>query len=289
MSNPDNARYGQFLSKEDLTSLTSPSASAKKTAERWLALHNVTSFDFTNEWLIFGTNVETAEKMLDTTFNWYSHISASNGKLTTDKLALRTLSYSVPSAISNIINMIQPTTRFGEPKAQRSAMIRNPKLDMGLSLIQATAAVPDGCVYNNITASCLRQYYGINDFHVNPAVRDISYSCCQARSLTLPHQTSGKIAFASFLEEYARYNDLQLYEENFLPNAAGQSFAVELINGGLNDQNSDDDSGEANLDVQAIVATSNPLPVLEYSTGGRGPLIPGMMIRQRDTEIRPLK
>lgn len=32
--------------------------------------------------------------------------------------------------------------------------------------------------------------------------------------------------------------------------------------------------GEANLDLQYIQAVSAPIPVLEYSTGGRGPLIP---------------
>lgn len=32
--------------------------------------------------------------------------------------------------------------------------------------------------------------------------------------------------------------------------------------------------GEANLDLQYVQAVSAPIPVLEYSTGGRGPLIP---------------
>lgn len=33
-------------------------------------------------------------------------------------------------------------------------------------------------------------------------------------------------------------------------------------------------SGEANLDLQYVLAVSQPIPILEYSTGGRGPLIP---------------
>lgn len=32
--------------------------------------------------------------------------------------------------------------------------------------------------------------------------------------------------------------------------------------------------GEANLDLQYVLAVSQPIPILEYSTGGRGPLIP---------------
>jgi tripeptidyl-peptidase-1 len=33
-------------------------------------------------------------------------------------------------------------------------------------------------------------------------------------------------------------------------------------------------TGEANLDVQYVLGISNPVPIVEYSTGGRGPLVP---------------
>jgi tripeptidyl-peptidase-1 len=33
-------------------------------------------------------------------------------------------------------------------------------------------------------------------------------------------------------------------------------------------------AGEANLDVQYVLGVSHPIPILEYSTGGRGPLVP---------------
>lgn len=44
--------------------------------------------------------------------------------------------------------------------------------------------------------------------------------------------------------------------------------------GGLNDQKSANDSGEANLDNQYILSVAYPIPVTEFSTGGRGFLIP---------------
>lgn len=31
-----------------------------------------------------------------------------------------------------------------------------------------------------------------------------------------------------------------------------------------------DQTGEANLDVQNIIGVSNPIPIIEYSTGGLG-------------------
>jgi tripeptidyl-peptidase I len=45
-------------------------------------------------------------------------------------------------------------------------------------------------------------------------------------------------------------------------------------NGGLNDQLSANDSGEANLDNQYILSVAYPIPVTEFSTAGRGFLIP---------------
>jgi tripeptidyl-peptidase-1 len=64
-----------------------------------------------------------------------------------------------------------------------------------------------------------------------------------------------------------------LFERNILPEAIGQNFTVVKFNGGLDAQNSSDDSGEANLDAQYMLGLAQPLPVTEFSTGGRGPWI----------------
>ena len=48
-----------------------------------------------------------------------------------------------------------------------------------------------------------------------------------------------------------------------------QTFAVELINGGVNDQNATTASdGEANLDAQNIIGIAHGLEITEYITGG---------------------
>lgn len=54
---------------------------------------------------------------------------------------------------------------------------------------------------------------------------------------------------------------------------SSQFSVVQFHNGG-NNQTSLEDSGEANLDNQYIVGVGYPTPVVEYSTGGRGLLIP---------------
>lgn len=56
----------------------------------------------------------------------------------------------------------------------------------------------------------------------------------------------------------------------------------------MNDQTSTNDSGEANLDNQYIFALTYPTPVTEFSTGGRGLLIPdGELPTQADNTNEP--
>lgn len=176
VSDPQSAKYGQFIDEKALSALTAPPQAHVATVKHWLEANKVDQYEITNEWVVFQTDVSTAETMLDTTFNWYKHSSA-NDENERSRLALRTLGYSVPSSISNVISMIQPTTRFGQPQPKANMLLSNPELSRFTALDNAASAnsatVPSDCVYNNITASCLRQYYGVDNFHANPNVSSL--------------------------------------------------------------------------------------------------------------------
>ena len=63
----------------------------------------------------------------------------------------------------------------------------------------------------------------------------------------------------------------------YAPYAKGANFSVVSINGGGNNQTDTvHDSGEANLDMQYALGISYNTPVVYYSTGGRGPLVPDL-------------
>jgi len=85
---------------------------------------------------------------------------------------------------------------------------------------------------------------------------------------------NSKLAYASFLDQYARYADLGIFETSIAPYAAGKNFSVIEFAGGLNDQGSPNSSIEANLDNQYTISVGYPVPVTEFSTAGCGPLIP---------------
>jgi tripeptidyl-peptidase-1 len=67
-------------------------------------------------WITFHLNVSTAEALLITKFYQFH-----KGDVT----VIRTLQYSVPSTLRNKIETIQPTTRFGNPKAQAEWLMDN--------------------------------------------------------------------------------------------------------------------------------------------------------------------
>ncbi|KAF1849733.1 subtilisin-like protein [Cucurbitaria berberidis CBS 394.84] len=242
MSTPSNAKYGQhFQSHEEMKRMILPSEETSTSVSAWLKAAGIETVEQDADWVTIKTTVGVANKMLDTKFAWYISEEAKPRKV------LRTLEYSVPEDVAQHINLVQPTTRFAAIRANHETE----REIFGLQL----AAVANNTVDcdKTITPQCLKALYKI-DYKPDP-------------------KSGSKAAFASYLEEYARYSDLALFEKNILPEAVGQNFSVVQFHGGLNDQNSTADSGEANLDLQYMLGLAQPLPITEFSTGGRAPWV----------------
>ncbi|KAI1365875.1 peptidase S8/S53 domain-containing protein [Xylaria arbuscula] len=245
MSTPDHPNYGQhFQDHDEMKRMLLPSQESLSSVYAWLYEAGIEDVEEDADWMTFKTTVGVANKFLDTQFSWFVSDEAKPRKI------LRTLEYSVPDDVAEHINLVQPTTRF-------TAMRANHATSGQIFEIQAlkSSAVADDCD-KLITPACLKQLYKL-DYQADP-------------------KSGSKVGFASYLEQYARYSDYLQFQQNYLPEAAGQNFSVIQYNGGLNDQASAEDSGEANLDAQYILGTGFPLPVTEFSTGGRGPLVPDL-------------
>ncbi|KAL8899264.1 MAG: hypothetical protein Q9207_006285 [Kuettlingeria erythrocarpa] len=98
-----------------------------------------------------------------------------------------------------------------------------------------------------------------------------------------------KIGVCGYLEEYAKFDDFSQFTAKYAPYAAQENFTYVLINGGLSTQeDTEQDSVEANLDVQYAYPLSYPTPGYYYSTGGRGLLIPDLdQPTQADNQNEP--
>ncbi|KAK3936793.1 tripeptidyl-peptidase [Diplogelasinospora grovesii] len=249
MSTPGHPNYGMHMTRDEVRSYTAPSESAILSVTEWLHEHGIRA-SVDNDWVSFTTTVGKADELLSTKFAWYEYSEGGGSKL-------RTLSYSVPDDVAAHVDLVQPTTRFGQLGSQRSTIFDMHRLEPADNAAKSFATdvseVSEATCGSTITPACLKSLYNVN------------YTASASGNL---------VAFCSYLNEYARYSDLQSFENQYVPAAKGQNFSVELVNGGKNDQTASDDSGEANLDAQYVLGLAHPIPMLEYSTGGLGPLVP---------------
>ncbi|KAK1834613.1 tripeptidyl-peptidase [Podospora conica] len=253
MSTPGHPNYGMHMTRDELQSHAAPSPESQAAVKDWLTSNRIEA-RVRNDWVTLTTSTSKANALLNSSFSWYQYQNGGGPKL-------RTLSYSIPDHLVQYIDLVQPTTRFGQLGAQKSTIFEMHRVEDAQDISSATNAkftansqgVDESCAYR-VTPNCLKSLYNIN--------------------YTASAGPENKVAFASYLEEYARYEDFTKFQKEFVPKAVGQNFTVELVNGGLNDQHSVHDSAEANLDLQYIFGISHPIPIVEYSTAGRGPLVP---------------
>jgi len=232
LSTPGQTEYGQWLEKTDIDT-EFPVVDDAPVME-WLKNAGISNIARDGALLKFTGSVETVNKLLDTDFAYYHNEGSTK---------LRTTEYSIPDSLTDYIDLISPTVYFGKTRSAAPAPSRSQREARKVSSVDASPACSTA-----ITPSCLKEMYNVGDYTPTP-------------------ESGSRIGFGSFLNQSAIYSDLTKYEALF--DIPSQSFTVELLNGGVNNQSaSTADIGEANLDVQLIVAVSHPLPVHEFITGG---------------------
>lgn len=114
ISNPFSPEYGNYYSSKGVDLLFRPTVQATAAIHSWLQAFDIPSSDIHSHsnWIDFWAPISTAEKMLDTEFHVYGN-SVSNTTI------IRTLHYSLPKNVSAYIDLIDPTTYFGQPYPQR--------------------------------------------------------------------------------------------------------------------------------------------------------------------------
>ncbi|CAG8939763.1 unnamed protein product [Penicillium salamii] len=239
LSTPGSAEYGKWLDKDDIDSQF-PIVD-KAPVVKWLQQAGISEIAGGGALLNFTGSIDNVNRLLNASFAYYQ-----NG----DSKKLRTTQYSIPDDLVSYIDIISPTVYFG--KAQSAAPVSSKSSQLQVQKGSSTEVSPS--CQTSITPSCLKEMYNIGDYVPDPAA-------------------GSRIGFGSFLNQSAQKSDLEAYEALF--NIPSQSFTVETINDGLDNQNAlGSDVGEANLDVQLIIAVAHPLPVHEFITGDVAPFIP---------------
>ena len=199
ISAPEHPNYGMHFEGHELRSLLQPTKETFSTTYNWLSDNNITATKDEGDYLLFSTDVYTANRMLRTEFGWYQ------GRDTKQQV-LRTRQYSVPDEIREHINFVQPTTRFG-----------------GLQRLSSMARISD----EGVKSDGQSKWWGGDAPKVNITCNKTITPECLLNLYNVhygadPHN-GNTVGYASFLEEYARYDDLATFEKVYAPYAVGQN------------------------------------------------------------------
>ncbi|GIZ42092.1 hypothetical protein CKM354_000537200 [Cercospora kikuchii] len=257
ISDPAHPRYAQYLKRDELKAMLRPNDKATEAVLAWLVKSGVdrSAIAQDGEWINFVCTVGAANDLLDTSFGVFEDVDGQK--------LLRTLNYSVPDKVCDYIDMVQPTTRFSVMQPMRSTIYQAEQVgdDRPYTPPADPKDIKSVCDGKHVTPDCLRALYKIpNDPQIDNA-------------------TSGYMAFANFLEQHPRFDDLSKFTEDYFPRANGVRFTWDTINGAPpleTVQTSNISSSEANLDLQYILATGWPLNIHSYNVGGLGKLVPDL-------------
>ena len=197
VSTPDHPRYGQHYEGHELRSMLQPRQETTNLAISWLQDHNVTSVEDDGDYILFRTDVDTANGLLDSHFAWYRN-EDENQEI------LRTLAYSVPKDLKDHINFLQPTTRFGSQRSSRSSIKRvETRSQPSAPHWGSTSPKADISCNSSITPECIFNLYNVH--------------------YKADRKNGNTAAIASFLEIYTIYEDLTEFERIYAPYAKGEN------------------------------------------------------------------
>ncbi|EJT78279.1 LOW QUALITY PROTEIN: hypothetical protein GGTG_03381 [Gaeumannomyces tritici R3-111a-1] len=269
-STPGHAGYGRHLSRDQLRAFTAPDPRAVAEVSAWLAAAGVRDFAVEHDWVALNTTVAVADEMLGARFAWYEQVATKRdatprrlpARQDERRQQLRTLSYGVPDdTAAKHIELVQPTTRFGGPSAQRVGYFESGDLGpatgepsgsqgsrplcSAVGAVEAPTAVELCNQTVGIGPQCLRVLYNVN------------YTASAGGQ-------SGGVFVLPRAERTIR--QLRYVPEAVTSDRRGQSFRMELINGAVNNQTSTADSGTPLVPTRDQPRESGNEPYIELLT-----------------------
>ncbi|CAA9966214.1 Pro-kuma-activ multi-domain protein [Pyrenophora teres f. maculata] len=255
VSDPDSQRYGQYLTAEEVNELVAPSSETHGLVHDWLQENgidvNKLSYSSAKDWIILHLPIDKVEILLDAEYHNYKHADG--------RIVSRTTRWSLPLHLHEHIDTIQPTTSFfrGAPRtwAHTIAQSSSPPTNSSFDAV---------CDKKSVTPECFQTLYGTKGYKT------------QATS-------KNSIGFANYLDEVPIRPDAKVFLEKYRPEAISQASAftqISIAGGPVQDgpltanQTRNQNSFEANLNVQTISGFAWEVPITSYSTGGRPPFMP---------------
>ncbi|KAF7341339.1 Serine protease S53 [Mycena venus] len=250
ISTPGSPRYGQYLTQEEVAQFVAPSAETVSQVNAWLGASNLTSSPITSagDWVSVNMTVDQANALLAADFSTFQ-----NDK--TNQKIVRTLSYSIPSALKASVDWVHPTINFPETKTSSFPSFVNKTSSAAPRIPPAPTSVtvsPDCRTNSSWNPACLQQLYGIptNPVNANPAANAV-------------------FGVSGFSNDFANKRDLKAFLEVYRPDMnPNRTFDFISIDGGINNQLPAGAGLDANPNTQyATALTNGDVHVTFISTG----------------------
>ncbi|KAH0372810.1 subtilisin-like protein, partial [Aureobasidium melanogenum] len=242
ISTPGHEDYGKHLNVSELKAVVRPSENSTNAVLTFLEDSGIPRSDFEQhgDWIDFTADIETADRMMNASFNRYREDTGRG-------IIIRTQQYSLPDEVARHVDMVAPTTQF--PRVFRPRKPGSVHLDQTLP-----KSIDSNDCNSTITPECLRKLYNL------------------PMTSTLKNTSAhGHIGIAGFLAEYPHQRDFDLFAETFAPylfSSVQPRFVS--IDGGEQNHSTYSLLGEGSLDVQYAAAIGYPVPVQYYYTHGLG-------------------
>jgi tripeptidyl-peptidase-1 len=255
VSDPRSTSYGKHWSNDAIHALIAPKQNDVEAVMQWLSKHGVnrseiettTSADF----LRASVTVAQAEALLHTKYFEFAHEARKQP-------VLRTLSYSVPTEIAHIIDIIGPTVRFPSvTKPQRASvteLVHKEKTTRSKkqhghshgnhhkSKSAPSHSGPDpsiclaGPATMSTTPACLRALYNVGTYKASPT-------------------SNSSVGVSAFQQQFFLQSDVDQFFQTYDPS---NDRTVTIV--GQNDPQDFGAGTESSLDIQYILAMAPGVP-----------------------------
>ncbi|KAJ7155603.1 family S53 protease [Mycena filopes] len=243
VSTPGTARYGQYLSRDEVATFVAPSSNTLSAVNSWLISNDLTATPLTRagDWILVNMTVSQANALLDADYTRFQN-NATNATV------VRTLSYSVPAELKASIEWVHPTVAFPQARSERPASTVRPATTTASASVPAGSISADCRMNSSWTLPCIQELYGIPS--------------------TPAQVTSDSLAVSGFENGFANSRDLKAFLETYRPDMnPNTTFKLVVLDGGLNNQLPGGAGIFTNPDMQWSVGLTNGVPVTFISTG----------------------
>ncbi|KAK0234356.1 family S53 protease [Armillaria nabsnona] len=240
VSEPDSDLYGKHLSFEEVKAFSTPTSEAATAVTSWLFENGIADVNVGgafDDWLNFTTPVEKANMLFSARYEDFVHIE-------TGERLIRTLTASIPSDLTDFIEVVHPTTSFARLTFGSKPMVSIP---LRSNLTRRANPAPASC-NTVVTPACLQALYDI------PTTR--------------ASQSTNRLGVTGFFGQFAQMADLRTFLIALRPDIPPTTtFTFQSVNGGLDPQGASHAGIVANLDIEYTVGVATGVPTVFISVG----------------------